>query len=262
MKRSLLSTVLCGALIGFSGYAFADTTEANPGGRPAWRQGGQGGMRGGQRWGGGQGGMRGMRGGQRWGGGQGGMRGMRGGMGFGGMMFNRISKEAEIQQKFPEEYAKAAKQLMEAEAKLQELAQKAKVELPVDNNYVYRQLKIKAPAEFAAIEEKLKSRETMREGFENLRKLAEQHKLKLSFGMGRPGMRGPEAPRGDDRPQMRRNDVAKINAVREKFPQEWAKVLELRKNNKHREAREMTRQLILRLDAPGKAAQPQKAAGK
>ena len=228
MKRNFLSTVLCGALIGSCCYLCADTTEGNPGGRPAW--------------------------------------GQRGGMGFGGMMFNRISKEAEIQQKFPEEYAKAAKQLMEAEAKLQELAQKAKVELPVDNNHVFRQLKTKAPAEFAEIENKLKERETMREGFEKLRALAEKHNLKLSFGMGfgmRGGMRGNEAPANDDRPQMRRNDVAKINAVREKFPKEWAQVLELRKNNKPREARELTRQLILRLDAPaGKAAPPQAPAGK
>ena len=244
MKRNILSTVLCGALIGFSGYVFADTVEGNPGGgRPAW---GQGGMRGGQRWGG--------------------QGGMRGGMGFGGMMLNRISKEAEIQQKFPEEYAKAAKQLIEAEAKLQELAQKAKVELPVDNNYVLRQLKTKAPAEFADIENKLKTRETAREGFEKLRALAEKHNLKLSFGMGfgmRGGMRGNDAPASDNSARMRRNDVAKINAVREKFPEEWAKVLELRRNNKPREARELTRQLILRLDASGKAAPPQKpAAGK
>ena len=262
MKRNFLSTVLCGALIGFSGYLSADTTEANARpGRPQW---GQGGMRGGQRWGGGQGGMR---GGQRWGGGMRGGQRWGGGMGFGGMMLNRISKEGEIQQKFPEEYAKAAKQLIEAEAKLQELAQKAKVELPVDNNYVLRQLKTKAPAEFAQIENKLKNRETMREGFEALRALAEKHKLKLAFGMGRPGMgrpgmHGSEAPANDNRPQMRRNDVAKINAVREKFPKEWAQVLELRRSNKPREARELTRQLIMRLDAPGNAAPPQAPAGK
>ena len=259
MKRSFLSTVLCGALIGFSGYVFADTTEANPGGgRPAWGQGGRGGM-GGMR---GQGRWRGQGGQGRWRG-QGGP-GMRGGMGFGGMMFNRISKESEIQQKFPEEYAKAAKQLIEAESKLQELAQKAKVELPVDNNYVFRQLKAKAPAEFAEIENKLKQRETMREGFEKLRALAEKHKLKLSFGFGfgmRPGMRGPEAQQPGDRPRMRRNDVAKINAVRERYPAEWKKVLELRQQNKHGEARALTRELIQRLDAPGKTA-PQQPAGK
>ena len=116
--------------------------------------------------------------------------------------------------------------------------------------------------EFAEIENKLKQRETMREGFEKLRALAEKHKLKLSFGFGmRPGMRGAEAQRPSDRSQMRRNDVAKINAVRERYPAEWKKVLELRQQNKHGEARALTRELIQRLETPGKTA-PQQPAGK
>jgi hypothetical protein len=210
-------------------------------------------MRGGQRWGGGQQG--GQQGGQRWG-------GMRGGMGFGGMMLNRGNKEEEIRKKFPEEFAKAVKQLIEAENNLQELAKKAKVELPTDNNNVLRQLKMKAPAEFAEIENKLKERETMREGFEKLRALAEKNNLKLSFGMGMGarfggGQRGPEAPRDGNQPRMRRNDVAKINAIRERFPKEWKQVLELRKTDP-RKARELTRELMQRLDAP----QPAAAAGK
>ena len=261
MNKSFLTTILCGALISFSGAAFADTgTGDAPGGQ---RFGGQRGMRGqrfgGQRFGGQRGGM----GGQRWGGmgGQrGGMGGQRSGMGFGGMMFNRVNKEAEIQKKFPEEFAKAVKQLIEAENKLQELARNAKVELPADNNHVLRQLKMKAPAEFAEIENKLKERETMREGFDKLRALAEKHNLKLSFGMGMGarfgGPNAPEPPR-ERGPQGRRNDVAKINAVRERFPEEWKKVLELRKSNPA-EARKLTRELVQRLDAP----QPAAAAGK
>ena len=57
MKRNILSAILCGALVGFSSYAFADTTEAG-GNAPAWNRGGRGGMGGpgGQRWGG-RGGM-------------------------------------------------------------------------------------------------------------------------------------------------------------------------------------------------------------
>ena len=255
MKRNILSAILCGALVGFSSYAFADTTEAG-GNAPAWNRGGRGGMGGpgGQRWGG-RGGM----GGQRWGGrgGMGGPGAMGGGMRFGGGgMLGRIGKEGEIQKKFPEEYAKIAKQLIDAENALQELAKKAKVELPAENNNVLRQLKMKAPAEFADIENKLKERETMREGFEKLRALAEKHNLKLGFFMMRGGMRGGEAPAEAPRPQMRRNDVAKINAVREKFPAEWQKVLELRRSNKHREAGELTRELIQRLDNP----RPQNAA--
>ena len=66
----------------------------------------------------------------------------------------------------------------------------------------------------------------------------------------------PEPPR-ERGPQGRRNDVAKINAVRERFPEDWKKVLELRKSNPA-EARKLTRELVQRLDAP----QPAAAAGK
>lgn len=242
MKRSFLSTILCSALVGFTGIAFADTTEGDSG-APAWRQEGQPGNRGGRRWGGQRGGNR---GGQRWGGQRGGRRGM----GFGGMMLNRIGKEAEIQQKFPKEYAELAKQLIDAENKLQELAKKAKVELPVDNNNIYRQLKIKAPAEFAEIETKLKSRETMREGFEKLRALAEKHNLKLAFGFGMGQRRGGQSMQsGEQRPQMRRNDAAKIRVIREKFPKEWENVRKLQREGKRREAEEMIRELMRRVDA-------------
>jgi hypothetical protein len=57
------------------------------------------------------------------------------------------------------------------------------------------------------------------------------------------------------------DDVAKINAVRERYPAEWKKVLELRQQNKHGEARALTRELIRRLETPGKTA-PQQPAGK
>ena len=211
MKRSFFAAFLCGTLVVCAVSAFADTTEGDSG-APAWRQEGQPGNRGGRRWGGQRGGNR---GGQRWGGQRGGQRGL----GFGGMMLNRIGKEAEIQQKFPKEYAEIAKQLIDAENKLQELAKKAKVELPVDNNSVLRQLKMKAPREFAEIENMMKSRETMRSGFEKLRALAEKHNLKLAFGMG--GMRRNFRPEGNDAPAMRKNPVAAMRMVREKFPEEW-----------------------------------------
>ena len=243
MKRSFFAAFLSGTLVVCAVSAFADTTEgANTGNN------------GGQRWGGPRGGMRGgMRGGQRWGGPGGGMRG---GMGFGGMMLGRISRESEIEKKFPKEYAEVAKQLIDAENKLQELAKKAKVELPSDNNNVYRQLKIKAPAEFAEIEKKLSSRETMRDGFTQLRALAEKHQLKLSFGFGMGQRRGGEMRQSENRPQMRRNDAAKIRAIREKFPKDWEKYRELRREGKAREAEELVKELMRRLDAP----QPSKPA--
>ena len=240
MKRSIFSAVLCAALIGLTGTAFGDTTEGGAQ-APRWGQGGQRG--GGQRWGGPRGGM----GGQRWGGPRGGMRG---GMGFGGMILGRISKESEIQQKFPKEYAEIAKQLIDAENRLQALAQKAKVELPTDNNNVYRQLKTKAPAEFAEIEKKLSSRETMRDGFNALRALAEKHNLKLAFGFGMGQPRGGDMPRNPEaRPQMRRNDAAKIRAIREKFPKDWEKVRDLRREGKAKESEELVRELMRRLEA-------------
>ena len=256
MKRSLFTAFLSGALVVCSVSVFADTTE-----------GGNTGNNGGQRWGGSRGGMRGgMRGGQRWGGPGGGMRGgqrwggsgggMRGGMGFGGMMLGRISRESEIEKKFPKEYAEVAKQLIDAENKLQELAKKAKVELPSDNNNVYRQLKIKAPAEFAEIEKKLNARETMRDGFTQLRALAEKHQLKLTFGFGMGQRRGGEMRQPENRPQMRRNDAAKVRAIREKFPKDWEKYRDLRREGKNREAEELVRELMRRLNTP----QPSKPA--
>ena len=239
MKRSLFTAFLSGALVVCSVSVFADTTE-----------GGNTGNNGGQRWGGPGGGMR---GGQRWGGPGGGMRG---GMGFGGMMLGRISRESEIEKKFPKEYAEVAKQLIDAENKLQELAKKAKVELPSDNNNVYRQLKIKAPAEFAEIEKKLNARETMRDGFTQLRALAEKHQLKLTFGFGMGQRRGGEMRQPENRPQMRRNDAAKVRAIREKFPKDWEKYRDLRREGKNREAEELVRELMRRLNTP----QPSKPA--
>ncbi len=255
MKRSLFTSVLSGALILCTATLSADTTEGGaPNNRPRWGQGGMRGGRGGQFGGGGM----------RWGGRGnqlGGGRGhFGGGMSFGSRMLGRISKESELQQKFPKEYAELAKQLIDAENKLQELAKKAKIELPMDNNHVYRQLKAKAPAEFAEIEKKLNARETMRDGFNELRALAEKHNLKLAFGFGfGMGQRRPggDMPQSDMRPQMRRNDAAKIRAVREKFPKEWEQVRNLRREGKVREAENLTRDLLKRLEAP-KAADPKK----
>ena len=249
MKRSLFTTVLCGALVATSVSLSADTTEAgSPNNNARFGQGGRGGFGGGRgQFGGGRGQFGGGRG--QFGGG---MRrgGFGGGMMMGGGMLGRIIKENEIQQKFPKEYAELVKQLIDAENKLQELAKQAKVELPTDNNHVYRQLKLKAPAEFAAIEKKLASRETMREAFGELRALAEKHNLKLAFGFGMGFRRGgDEAQQSAARPQMRRNDAAKVRAIREKFPQEWEQVRKLQRENKRREADELLKELLRRVDA-------------
>ena len=48
---------------------------------------------------------------------------------------------------------------------------------------------------------------------------------------------------------MRRNEAAKIRAVREKFPKEWEKVRELQREGKKKEAEELIRQLMRDVDA-------------
>ena len=261
MKRSLFTTVLCGALVATSVSLSADTTEAGGpnNNAPRFGQGGRGQFGGGRgQFGGGRGQFGGGRG--QFGGGRGQFGGGRGGFGggmmmAGGGMLGRITKENEIQQKFPKEYAEVVKQLIDAENKLQELAKQAKVELPTDNNHVYRQLKLKAPAEFAAIEKKLASRETMREAFGELRALAEKHNLKLSFGFGMGFRRGGEAPQNASRPQMRQNDAAKVRQIREKFPKEWEQVRNLRREGKQRESDELLKELLRRVDAQRSQAQ-------
>ena len=258
MRRGLFTAVLSGALIGFCGAAFADTTDdsGSSGGAPArqdYRGGGQRNWNGGQRgnWNGGRGGFR---------GGPGGGRDFRGGQrpNWAAVLYGRMLREGEIQAKFPKEYEAAAKQMLEAEAKLRELAKKAKVELPADNNSLYRELRFKDPAGFAEVEKLLKSPETSREGMEKMRALAEKNGIKLSGGMGggmrRGGGEGRDGgPRGGEGPRMRDNTARLIGTVREKFPEEFKKVNELRQAGKKQEADELLRDLMRRV-APQRPA--------
>ena len=259
MRRGFLTAVLSGALIGFCGMAFADTTDdsGNGGGESPNRQNFRDGRRGGQR-----GNFGDRRGGQRgnWGD-RGGQRGNWGGPGgFGGMMFNRTLREGEVQAKFPKEYEAAAKQLIEAEAKLRELAKKAKVDLPADMNSTYRELRLKDPAGFAEIEKLLKSREwdERRQGMEKMRALAEKNGIKLPGpNFRRPGGPGGDGrdggSRGGDGPRMRDNNTRQIRLVREKFPEEFKKVRELQQAGKKQEADELLRDLMRRV-APRRPA--------
>ncbi len=178
-------------------------------------------------------------------------------MGFGGMMYNRTLREGEIQAKFPKEYEAAAKQLIEAEAKLRELAKKAKVELPADMNSTFRELRLKDPAGFAEAEKLLKSqeRDERRQGMEKMRTLAEKNGIKLpgpgmggGMGFRRPGGEGRDGgQRGGEGPRMRDNNPARIRLVREKFPEEFKKVNELRQAGKKQEADELLRDLMRRV---------------
>ena len=186
MRRGLFTAVLSGALIGFCGAAFADTTDDSGSGAQQQPR---------QNYGGGRdyrGGGRDYRGGGRdyRGGGRDfrGMGGQRGGQrpNWAAMLYGRTLREGEIQAKFPKEYEAAAKQMIEAEAKLRELARKAKVELPADINSSYRELRLKDPAGFAEIEKLIKSqdRDERRQGMEKLRALAEKNGIKLPGPMG------------------------------------------------------------------------------
>jgi len=264
MRRGFLTAVLSGALIGFCGMAFADTTDdsGSSGGQGNWRRGpgGQGGQGGYRRGPGGQGGYR------RGPGGPGGGRDFRGGQrpNWAAVLYGRMLREGEIQAKFPKEYEAAAKQMLEAEAKLRELAKKAKVELPADNNSLYRELRFKDPAGFAEVEKLLKSPETSREGMEKMRTLAEKNGVKLPApGFRRPGGPGGQGgfpggdrdggSRGGDGPKMRDNNTRQIRLVREKFPDEFKKFRELQQAGKKQEADELLRDLMRRV-APRRPA--------
>ena len=258
MRRGLFTAVLSGALIGFCGTAFADTTDDSGSGAQQQPR---------QNYGGGRdyrGGGRDYRGGGRdyRGGGRDfrGMGGQRGGQrpNWAAMLYGRTLREGEIQAKFPKEYEAAARQMLEAEAKLRELARKAKVELPADNNSLCRELRFKDPAGFAEVEKLLKSPETSREGMEKMRALAEKNGIKLAGGMGggmrRGGGEGRDGgQRGNEGPRMRDNTARLIGTVREKFPEEYKKWNELRQAGKKQEADELMRDLMRRVAPPRRA---------
>ena len=161
---------------------------------------------------------------------QGGMR-RRGGMGsrgmFGGMsLFQRFKAEQDISQKFPQEYAEAEKQLFEAEAKLKELAKKAKVELPDSMEGKLRELKHKQPEAFAKIVSEEDNRKAMRDAMQ----LAKDNGIELFSGM-RGGMRGGR-PEGGERPapeqERRRSGRVNFDKLRKLYPEEMKKLDELR----------------------------------
>lgn len=164
-------------------------------------------------------------------------RGRRGGQqGFGGSMFARFKAEEEIKNKFPKEYAEAEKQLFEAEAKLRELAKKAKVDLPETTASKLRVLKHKQPGDFSRII----SEQDGRKAFGDMMKLAGENGVELMpQGMrGRhPGMRGEreDGPRGSEMREggerQRRSGRVDFNKLRKLYPEEMKKLDELRRSD-------------------------------
>jgi len=204
------------------------------------REGREGGFRGGRegREGESRGGREGREGGSR-GGREGGFRGGRGmgGMGGMGMMrrFNplrRFVAESQIKSKFPAEYAAADKELLAAAEKIDELAKKAKVTLPVSTELRMRQLRAKAPEDFAKLEEQSES--DPRSVFGGLRELAEKNGVTLYENAGNgagPGRGGREGEARRERPQGRENAGQMIRRLRRKYPEEMKEIEALRSEN-------------------------------
>ena len=199
----------------------------------------------------------GPRGGER---GERGERGGRGGMdfrggragGMGGAMgmmrrFNplrRFVAESQIKSKFAAEYAQAEKELLAAADKIDELAKKAKVTLPVSSELQMRRLRAKAPEDFAKLEEQSES--DPRAVFGGLRELAEKNGVTLSENPGQPregrgfrggergGERGERGERGGDRPPRapgRENPAQTIRKLRQKYPEEMKAIMALREED-------------------------------
>lgn len=162
-----------------------------------------------------------------------GRRNGRGDRGFGSQMmrmnpFARFKAEEEIRQKFPKELEEAQKQLIEAEKKIAELAKKAKVDLPESYEGKLRQLQAKQPAEFG----KLVAEENPRKAMAGIRELAKANGIEFG-GMNAPRRGGrPEFGREGAREDApRRSGRVDMNKLRRMYPEEMAKLDELRKSD-------------------------------
>lgn len=166
----------------------------------------------------------------------------RGGMGMGMMrmgqfnLLKRFVAESQIRSKFASEYAAADKQLLEAVTKIEELAKKAKVTLPLSTELQIRKLRAKAPKEFAALEEQ--STSDPRRIFGSLRTLADQHKIPLfeQNGNSRGQMRTPAGPPPGTK---RENPNALLRRLRKKYPQEMKEIMALRDSDPRAFARKI-----------------------
>ena len=149
----------------------------------------------------------------------------RGGMGggfFGTSMLQRFKAEKEISQKFPKEYAEAEKQLFEAEAKLRELAKKAKVTLQDSMESKLRDLKHKQPEAFA----KIVSEEDNRKAGQEIMALAKDNGIELFSGMR--FRRRPDNEQKASEPARRRVKRVDFNKLRKLYPEEIKKIEALR----------------------------------
>jgi hypothetical protein len=164
--------------------------------------------------------------------GRGGMNGRfgRGGMGGRGMQFNMLQRylaEKQIAGKFPAEYAAADKEFLTAVAKLESLAARAKVTLPLSLEIQLRKLRAKSPGEFAKLEEL--SQTDPRSVFSKIRELSEKHQIPLWESRDRRQGNSvrPPAPA----PAARKNPQQIMRVLRKVYPEEMKKIMALREEN-------------------------------
>ena len=179
---------------------------------------------------------------QRRGGNGEGMR--RGNSGFNRMQRQNPRAEAEkkLKELYPKEYAEVQKLRDDAEKKLQELAKKANITLPAlpkSMSERMEELKKKYPKEMAEYEELQKT--DRRAAWAKIRALME--KEGMTFG-----------PRGENNRQatpMRENPNRKLKEVQKKYPEEWKKIMQIRKSDPAK-ARTMTIELLRKYEKESK----------
>ena len=138
------------------------------------------------------------------------------------------------------------------ETALAALAAKAGVQLPTARDAAFRKLRKADPAAFDAIVEKMKT--SPREGFEEMRALAEKHGIQL-FGNRQPGMNNPGQPGapaaapGNVNPGGRSFNRPNMSELRRKYPEKMKEYDNLRRNDPAK-ARELLLKII-ELDKSG-----------
>ena len=150
-----------------------------------------------------------------------------GGMGMGGSPQQQV--ENELKEQYPEEFAEIEELRQEANRKLQDLAEKAGVKLPVspqDRMQQIMALREKYPEEFAEIEELRRS--NPRAAMEKMTELASKEGIDLSFGRNRGSAgnssREGTTPRNNQAAQLRRK-------LLEQYPDKMAEIDALRKTD-------------------------------
>ena len=214
------------------------------GGREGFRQGGFGGGERGE-------GFRqgGFGGGER---GEGFRQGGFGGQGgFGSRQNQRTTAEDQIKKLYPTEYAEVEKLRVTIEEKLQALAKKGNVTLPESAETLRAKMaavREKYKTEFAEID---KLRETdPRAAMERTREIFQKEGITfngMGMGMGRGGMTSGSSEQAQPQ-QHRANPMEKLNQIRQKYPEEFAKIQALRRDNPE-EYRKQLQALVAKFDA-------------